>query len=173
MSFTATRAESPFALSDEAIETLERRVDERRLERSRRERAPGAGGRHRRRSRQSSTCRLPCWRARRADDRFFCFEQPDRDGFVLAGLGSAIALESRGPGRFREVAVRARDLGRRAFVDDASRDPDRPAAAGPVFVGGFAFSDDGGATPEWSLARAGVARAARRSRSRATAARRA
>src|SRR5688500_17171550 len=40
--------------------------------------------------------------ARRADDRFFCFEQPDRDGFVLAGLGQAALLESRGPGRFRE-----------------------------------------------------------------------
>ena len=148
MSFTATRAESPFALSEEAIETLERRVD-RALERSRRERAPALA---------AVTVAIPAeldlsaavLAARRADDRFFCFEQPDRDGFVLAGLGSAIALESRGPGRFREVAVRARDLGRRAFVDDASRDPDRPAAAGPVFVGGFAFSDEGGATPEWS-----------------------
>jgi isochorismate synthase len=89
-------------------------------------------------------------RARRPDDRFFCFEQPERDGFVLAGLGSALSLESRGAGRFREVAVRARDLGRRSYVDDPGLDPDRPAPAGPVFVGGFAFADAGGATPEWA-----------------------
>jgi salicylate biosynthesis isochorismate synthase/menaquinone-specific isochorismate synthase len=88
--------------------------------------------------------------ARRSDDRWFCVEQPDRDGCVRAGLGSAVALEARGPGRFREVSVRARDLGRRAFVDDAAGDPTRPAPAGPVFVGGFAFAADGGASPEWS-----------------------
>jgi len=148
VSLTATRADSPFALSDEATALLERRVD-RALERSQRERAPALA---------AVTVAIPAeldlsaavLAARRADDRFFCFEQPDRDGFVLAGLGCAVALESRGPGRFREVAVRARDLGRRASADDASRDPDRPAAAGPVFVGGFAFSDEGGATPEWS-----------------------
>ena len=69
---------------------------------------------------------------------------------MLAGLGCAVALESRGAGRFREVAVRARDLSRRAFVDDASGDAERPAAAGPVFVGGFAFAENGGGTPEWS-----------------------
>jgi isochorismate synthase len=80
-------------------------------------------------------------------DRFFCFEQPDRDGFVLAGLGQAALLEARGPDRFREVAAAARELGRRAIADDLSG---APAAGGPVFVGGFAFSEDGGASPEWS-----------------------
>jgi salicylate biosynthesis isochorismate synthase/menaquinone-specific isochorismate synthase len=148
MSLTRTRADSPFALSEQAAALLAKRV-ERAVERSRRERAPvlaavtvavDAG----------LDLSAAVMAARRADDRFFCFEQPDRDGFVLAGLGSAIALESRGPGRFREVAVRARDLGRRAYVDDPGEDPSRPAAAGPVFVGGFAFADDGGRTPEWS-----------------------
>src|SRR4051812_31962988 len=38
--------------------------------------------------------------ARRPTDRFACLEQPDRDGFVLAGLGQAATLEARGPGRF-------------------------------------------------------------------------
>jgi salicylate biosynthesis isochorismate synthase/menaquinone-specific isochorismate synthase len=85
--------------------------------------------------------------ARRKTDRFFCFEQPDRDGFVLAGLGQAAVLEAAGPGRFREVAAAARELGRRAFCDDAVGDP---AGAGPVFVGGFAFAPDGGGSPEWS-----------------------
>jgi salicylate biosynthesis isochorismate synthase/menaquinone-specific isochorismate synthase len=88
--------------------------------------------------------------ARRPDDRFACLEQPDRDGFVLAGLGQAVALEARGPRRFAEVATRAREFGRDAFADDPAGDPLRPPAAGPVFVGGFAFADEGGATPEWS-----------------------
>jgi salicylate biosynthesis isochorismate synthase len=147
MSFTRARAHSPFALSATAEALLAERV-ERALARARRERAPALA---------AVTVGMPAdldlsaavLAARRPDDRFFCFEQPDRDGFVLAGLGCATALEARGPGRFREVALRARDLGRRAVVDDAARDPDRPAAAGPVFVGGFAFAEDGGATPEW------------------------
>jgi isochorismate synthase len=148
MSFTTTRAESPFELSAAAREALAQRV-ERAHERARRDRAPALA---------AVTVPLEpeldlsaaVLRGRQAGDRFFCFEQPDRDGFVLAGLGCAIALESRGPGRFREVAVRARDLSRRAFVDDASGDAERPAAAGPVFVGGFAFAENGGGTPEWS-----------------------
>jgi isochorismate synthase len=89
-------------------------------------------------------------RARRPDDRFSCLEQPDRDGFVLAAIGQAATIEARGPGRFAEVAARARELGRAAFVDDPGEDPRRPPAAGPVFVGGFAFAHDGGASPEWS-----------------------
>jgi menaquinone-specific isochorismate synthase len=88
--------------------------------------------------------------ARRPDDRYACLEQPDRDGFVLAGLGQAVVLEARGAGRFAEVAAMARELGRAAFADDAADDPTRPPAAGPVFVGGFAFADDGGSSPEWA-----------------------
>ncbi|HEY1274326.1 MAG TPA: hypothetical protein VGF25_05430, partial [Thermoleophilaceae bacterium] len=88
--------------------------------------------------------------ARRADDRFFCFEQPDRDGFALAGLGAAAVVEARGADRFAEAARRARELGGRSFADDPADDPARPAAAGPVFVGGFSFAAEGGATPEWS-----------------------
>jgi isochorismate synthase len=87
---------------------------------------------------------------RHPDDRFACLEQPDRDGFVLAGLGQAVALEASGQGRFSEVAARARELGRVAFADDPADDPARPSAAGPVFMGGFAFADDGGSSPEWS-----------------------
>ena len=143
MSFTATRARSPFELSEQAREALAARIEQATV------RAPALA---------ALTIEIPAdldfsavvLRARRPDDRFFCFEQPDREGFVLAGLGCAIALESRGGGRFREVAVRARHLSRRAIVDDPGRDPDRPAAAGPVFVGGFAFADDGGSTPEWT-----------------------
>jgi salicylate biosynthesis isochorismate synthase/menaquinone-specific isochorismate synthase len=85
--------------------------------------------------------------ARRTDDRWFCFEQPDRDGFVLAGLGQAAVLEASGPERFREVAAAARELARGAMTDGLDG---APTASGPVFVGGFAFADDGGASPEWS-----------------------
>jgi menaquinone-specific isochorismate synthase len=88
--------------------------------------------------------------ARRPNDRFSCLEQPDRDGFTLAGLGQTAVLEARGPGRFAELATRARDLGRSALADDPAEDPLRPPAAGPVFVGGFAFAHDGGSSPEWS-----------------------
>jgi isochorismate synthase len=88
--------------------------------------------------------------ARRATDRFACLEQPDRDGFVLAGLGQAAVLEARGRARFGEVSTSARELALSAFADDPADDPHRPPAAGPVFVGGFAFADDGGASPEWA-----------------------
>jgi isochorismate synthase len=88
--------------------------------------------------------------ARRADDRYACLEQPDRDGFVLAGLGQAAVLEATGAGRFARVAAAARELGLSAFADDPAEDPSRPPASGPVFVGGFAFADDGGSSPEWA-----------------------
>jgi salicylate biosynthesis isochorismate synthase/menaquinone-specific isochorismate synthase len=88
--------------------------------------------------------------ARRREDRFVCLEQPDRDGFVLAGLGQAAMLQASGGRRFAEVAAAARELGRTAFADDLAEDPSRPPAAGPVFLGGFAFADDGGSSPEWS-----------------------
>jgi isochorismate synthase len=95
--------------------------------------------------------------ARRDDDRFFCLEQPERGGFALAALGAAALIEARGPGRFAAASERARELGRRTLADDPAEDPTRPPAAGPVFVGGFAFAEDGGAGPEWcSLAPASL-----------------
>jgi isochorismate synthase len=88
--------------------------------------------------------------ARRPDDHFFCLEQPERGEFALAALGSAALIEASGRSRFTEAAARARELGRRTFADDPADDPARPPAAGPVFVGGFAFGENGGAGPEWS-----------------------
>jgi isochorismate synthase len=78
--------------------------------------------------------------ARRPDDRFFCFEQPDRDGFALAGLGTAALVQARGSRRFAEVAARCREVAHGLECDEP----------GPVWCGGFAFSPDGGMTPEWS-----------------------
>ena len=88
--------------------------------------------------------------ARRPEDRFFCFEQPDRDGFALATLGTAATIEHGGPKRFAEAARAVRELGRRTLAGDPAEDVRAPAQAGPALVGGFAFAPDGGSTPQWS-----------------------
>src|SRR2546423_1276236 len=77
---------------------------------------------------------------RRPDDRYFCFEQPDRDGFALAALGAVEIVEARGSRRFESVAARCREIAHGMECDEP----------GPAWVGGFAFSPDGGMTPEWS-----------------------
>ena len=85
--------------------------------------------------------------ARLASDRWFCWEQPDRDGFALAGLGSVAEVVSRGYGRFEDVARDCAELARGRVADE----PDAlPAGAGPVWVGGFAFAPEGGASAPWS-----------------------
>jgi isochorismate synthase len=85
--------------------------------------------------------------SRRAHDRWFCWEQPDRDGFALAGLGSAHEAVSRGPGRFQDAAAACAAGARGRIYDEP---PDLPAAAGPVWVGGFAFDPDGGSEGPWA-----------------------
>ena len=48
----------------------------------------------------------PCaavFASRMAGDRWFCWEQPDHDGFALAALGSAHEAVSRGPERFIDL----------------------------------------------------------------------
>jgi isochorismate synthase len=91
----------------------------------------------------------PCaavFAARLARDRWFCWEQPDRD-FALAALGSAAEASSRGPQRFSEVGRRALEVMRDAETSDPAG---LPAGAGPVWTGGFAFAAEGGSTPAWS-----------------------
>jgi isochorismate synthase len=88
--------------------------------------------------------------AQDSDDRLFCLEQPDRSGFALAALGQAAVVESSGEQRFAEASRRARALARRMFADDPAEDTASPHGSGPVFVGGFAFAPDGGASPEWA-----------------------
>jgi salicylate biosynthesis isochorismate synthase/menaquinone-specific isochorismate synthase len=89
----------------------------------------------------------PCaavFASRLASDRWFCWEQPDRE-FALAGLGVALDATSRGRDRFRDVAREC--LGGEAIVAEP---PGLPAGAGPVWLGGFAFDPDGGGSPAWS-----------------------
>ena len=85
--------------------------------------------------------------SRLASDRWFCWEQPDNEGFALAALGSVREVVSRGPGRFADLE---RDC--TALLRDAELEEPRglPAGAGPVWTGGFAFAPDGGREPQWS-----------------------
>jgi len=83
--------------------------------------------------------------SRRADEPWFLFEQPDRDGAALAALGCVHAIRASGPERFAAIAAEWRELAGAAVADV----PDGPAGAGLVAVGGFAFADEGGAARHW------------------------
>jgi len=85
--------------------------------------------------------------SRLAGDRWFAWEQPERDGFALVGLGSAHEAASRGPGRFDDLVEECSRTMRGRIADEPQG---LPAGAGPVWTGGFAFSPDGAATPPWS-----------------------
>jgi isochorismate synthase len=85
--------------------------------------------------------------SRLAGDRWFCWEQPDRDGLAIAALGSAHEVVSRGPGRFRDVVTACGQVTRGRV---AAEPTDLPAGAGPVWVGGFSFAQDGAREHQWS-----------------------
>ena len=85
--------------------------------------------------------------SRLASDRWFCWEQPNRDGFALAALGSAHEIVARGPKRFADVSRELARVGRGAISHGAD---DVPPGAGPVWTGGFAFAQDGAAGGPWS-----------------------
>jgi len=85
--------------------------------------------------------------SRAAEERYFVWEQPDRDRFAIGALGSAATIDAaRGADRFRSAAAQATDVMRDAVIDADLE----PLAAGPLWVGGFAFAADGGRTPEWA-----------------------
>jgi isochorismate synthase len=91
----------------------------------------------------------PCaaiFASRLAGDRWFCWEQPDRE-FALAGMGVAREASSRGARRFAEVARSIGEAGRDAVIDEPLG---LPAGAGPVWLGGFAFDPEGGSSATWS-----------------------
>ena len=85
--------------------------------------------------------------SRLTSDRWFCWEQPDRDGFALATLGSVHEIVARGPHRFEEVSAELARVGRGALSRGAD---DAPVGGGIVWVGGFAFAATGASTPPWS-----------------------
>ncbi len=83
--------------------------------------------------------------SRRPEEPWFCFEQPDRSGTALAGLGCVRRLEASGDDRFVQVAARWRGLCASAVTDSAAG----PPGSGLVAMGGFAFAAEGGAGTEW------------------------
>jgi salicylate biosynthesis isochorismate synthase/menaquinone-specific isochorismate synthase len=104
-----------------------------------------------RRTRISVTRRVegidPCavvFASRLASDRWFCWEELDRE-FALAALGVAQQATSRGPRRFRDIAAEC--LGGETITDEPHG---LPAGAGGVWVGGFAFDPEGGGSSAWS-----------------------
>jgi len=84
--------------------------------------------------------------SRRADEPWFVLEQPERGGAALAALGAVAEIEVSGPERFHLIAARWRALASGAACDP----PGGLRGGGPVAVGGFAFADDGGASPDWT-----------------------
>ena len=84
--------------------------------------------------------------SRRAVDRWFAWQQPS-GGFALAGVGTAAELVARGPSRFADVARDGADLLRDRMADEPEG---LPAGAGPIWVGGFAFSDNESAEAHWA-----------------------
>jgi isochorismate synthase len=84
--------------------------------------------------------------SRREREPWFVFEQPDRGGAALAGLGQVACLEDSGPDRFATVSDRWRSLSAAAVTDS----PSDGGGGGPLAVGGFAFTPDGGASPAWA-----------------------
>jgi hypothetical protein len=58
--------------------------------------------------------------SRLASDRWFCWEQPDRDGFAIAGIGTAWGIVSRGHGRFADIEAGCAELTR----DRLAAEPD-------------------------------------------------
>jgi isochorismate synthase len=84
--------------------------------------------------------------SRRPGEPWFVFEQPERKQVALAALGEVVCLAAHGPQRFAAVADRWRALAAAAVSDP----PGDSEGGGPVAVGGFAFAEDGGASPQWS-----------------------
>ncbi len=84
--------------------------------------------------------------SRRAGEAWICIEQPERDGAAFAGVGAAITLEDRGPGRFERLADRWRAVASAALWEPS----DGPFGSGLVAAGGFAFADEGGGSVAWS-----------------------
>ncbi|MGI8727796.1 MAG: isochorismate synthase [Solirubrobacterales bacterium] len=86
--------------------------------------------------------------SRRADDRWFCWERPGRGRLAIGAIGSTVELISRGEDRFADLLADAARISSARL--GAEPKGGMPTAAGPLWVGGFAFDPDGGGTPPWS-----------------------
>jgi salicylate biosynthesis isochorismate synthase/menaquinone-specific isochorismate synthase len=92
----------------------------------------------------------PCavaFASRRPDDRWFCWEEPDRGGFAIGAVGSVRDVVSRGSSRFADLRADAAALLRDRI---ASEPADMPPGAGPLWVGGMAFADAATEAGAWA-----------------------
>jgi isochorismate synthase len=137
-----TRARPPFALSDADAERLAERL-ELALARARRSGRGTLATLSIALADDVDPAEVAC-ASRRPGEPWFLFEQPDRGGAAVAGLGEAVALSAGGGGRFAEVADRWRALAAAAVAGAAEEPGD-----GPLALGGFAFAEDGGRAPHW------------------------
>jgi isochorismate synthase len=151
ISMPATGHGAPFALSAKDSDRLEARLDL-AVQRARRSGQPTLA---------SITVALPeevdpsavVCASRRPGEPWFAFEQPERKQAAIATLGEVVGLSARGPDRFAVVADRWRALAATAVAGNASGASgvgERGVGEGPIAVGGFAFADDGGSSPQWS-----------------------
>ena len=140
---TRTRTSSGPTLGEADAQRLETNL-RRAVERARRSGSPTLAGITLKLADDSAPSELVC-ASRRAGERWFVFEQPDRGRAALAGLGAAVTLRADGPQRFREVAERWRELSADAVADA----PVGPPGSGLIAFGGFAFAPDGGRAAHW------------------------
>ena len=84
--------------------------------------------------------------SRSAAEPWFCLEQPQREKFALAALGSVWTFEARGDDRFSAVDRRWRAAAAGAAADEL----EGPPGSGLVAVGGFGFAPNGGRSPVWA-----------------------
>jgi salicylate biosynthesis isochorismate synthase/menaquinone-specific isochorismate synthase len=84
--------------------------------------------------------------SRGIEQPWFSLEQPQREGFALAALGSVWTLEGRGSDRVSALDRRWRAVAGSAVAEELTG----PAGSGVVAVGGFAFAADGGHSSAWT-----------------------
>jgi salicylate biosynthesis isochorismate synthase/menaquinone-specific isochorismate synthase len=83
--------------------------------------------------------------SRQAEEEWFCLEQPDRDGYAVAGLGGARTMVARGQERFVTLSRRWLGVAASALADPVQA----PAGSGLIALGGFAFDGAGGGSAPW------------------------
>ena len=83
--------------------------------------------------------------SRRPGEEWFCFEQPDRDGYAVAGLGCAWPITASGQSRFVELSRRWQGLAASALADPVQA----PSGSGLIAVGGFSFDSTPGVSSTW------------------------
>jgi isochorismate synthase len=77
------------------------------------------------------------------DEHCFLWERP-LDRFAIAGLGATATCSAHGANRFTEIAAACNAIMRDAVTDDGADN-----AAGPIFVGGFAFAPESAEEAPW------------------------